>query len=375
MRTRKKTQAPGPASAAAGRASRQQAGERLKVFAVDLASGEAGLEVLARGCVKALKRFHDLNLILTGDEARIRAAFKKTPKLLRRITVKHTTDTIAMNANAAMESRSASSASVVLAAESVAAGEAFGFFSAGNTGATISSATLRLGLLPGVLRAALATVLPSSKGHMLLVDSGAGIDLSPERYLCMARLAEAYMKVIFGKEKSRVCLLNIGEEPNKGTRVLRRAYALLAERLPSFAGNIEPSDIFSGEADIILCDGFVGNIFIKLSEGIGKHMQRLLRKPLRRRLFPRAKPSQGLASGSALAEHAARRSILRNLHKFTDSERYGGSPLLGLRGIVLVGHGQARDKAVYYAIVNALLLHDAGLVAEMGAFFSGDARE
>ena len=338
----------------------------VRVFAVDLASGEVEPEVLVRGCMKALKRFDDLALILVGDEGRIRAAFKKAPKLLRRVTITHTTDSITMTAHAAKESRRASRASVVLAAESVAKGEAFGFFSSGNTGATISSATLRIGLLPGVPRATLATILPTSKGHMVLVDSGAGIDLSPERYLSMARLAESYMKVIFGKENCRVCLLNIGEEANKGTRVLKRAYALLTKRLPSFAGNMEPSDIFSGEADIILCDGFVGNIFIKLCEGIGRHMQRLVREPLRRRLFSRAK----LSEHSALEEYAARRSMLRNLQKFTDSERYGGSPLLGLRGIVLVGHGQARDKAVYYAIVNALFLHDARLIDEMSAFFA-----
>jgi len=337
-----------------------------RVFAIDLASGEAGLGVLARGCIKALKRFDDLGLILIGDEAGIRAAFAKAPKLLRRVTIRHTTSAIAMTDNAARASRSSPQASVVLAAEACARGDAFGFFSAGHTGATIASATLKLGLIGGVTRATLATVLPSARGHMVLVDSGAAIDLAPERYLCMARLAESYMKAIFGKDRCRVCLLNIGEEANKGTRVLKRAHLLLTKRLPSFCGNIEPSDIFSGEADVILCDGFVGNIFIKLCEGIGRHMQRLVRRPLRRRLFSGAK----LNERSALAEHAARRSILRNLQKFTDSERYGGSPLLGVRGIVLAGHGQAREKAVYNAIANALLLHDAGLVDGISGFFT-----
>jgi phosphate acyltransferase len=333
-----------------------------RVFALDLASGEAGVRVLMRGCVKALKRFPDLSLILVGDEAEIGAALARAPKLRSRVRIRHTGEIIAMHDNAAQASRKLNQASVVLAAEAVARGEAFGFFSAGHTGAAISAATLRIGLFPGVSRAALATVLPSASGPMLLVDSGACIDLSPIRYLTMAHLAEFYMKFVFEKERCRICLLNIGEEANKGTRVLKRAYSLLKKRMPSFGGNIEPSDIFSGEADIILCDGFVGNIFIKLCEGVGRHMQRLIRRP-RRRFFSSSRKKDHPA------ENAAHRIILRNLKKFTDSERYGGSPLLGLKGIVLIGHGQARGNAIYNAIVNALMLHDTKLIEEMNNYF------
>jgi len=336
-----------------------------RVFALDLASGEAGVRVLMRGCVKALKRFPDLSLILVGDEAEISAALTRAPRLRSRIRIRHTGEIIAMHDNAAQASRKKSQASVILAAEAVASGEAFGFFSAGHTGAAISAATLRIGLFPGVTRAVLATILPSASGPMLLVDSGACIDLSPVRYLIMARLAEFYMKFVFAKERCRICLLNIGEEPNKGTRVLKRAYTLLKKRMPSFGGNIEPSDIFSGEADIILCDGFVGNIFIKLCEGVGRHMQRLIRKP-RRRFFSGSRKKKFSAPA---AENTVHHSILRNLKKFTDSERYGGSPLLGLKGIVLIGHGQARGNAIYNAIANALMLHDAKLIEEMNTYF------
>ncbi|MDR2733288.1 MAG: phosphate acyltransferase [Spirochaetota bacterium] len=337
-----------------------------RVFAIDLASGEAGVTVLMRGCVKALRRFQYLRLILVGDEAGISAILARTASRLRsRVRIIHTGEIIAMTDSAAEASRKKNRASVVLAAEAVARGEAFGFFSAGNTGAAISAATLQIGLLPGVTRAVLATVLPSASGPMLLVDSGAGIDLSPVRYLAMARLAESYMKFVFGLGRCRTCLLNIGEEPNKGTRVLKRAYTLLEKHLPSFGGNIEPSDIFSGEADVILCDGFVGNIFIKLCEGVGKHIQRLVKGP-RRRFFSGSR----IREHSAPAENAAHRMILRNLKKFTDSERYGGSPLLGVKGIVLIGHGQARENAIYNAIAGALLLHDAKLIEEMKNYFT-----
>lgn len=314
-----------------------------------------------------MRAFSELDLVLVGDEERIKNGFGRHRKLLRRVTILHTQDVIGMGEDPASSVRARQESSVVLAARAVARGEAFGFFSPGNTGATIAAATLHTGLLPGVLRAALATLLPTGSGHMLLLDSGAGVDLTPDRFLCFGRLGEAFMKSLFGLDQCRICLLNIGEEPNKGTRVLRRTHALLSRRLPSFTGNIEPSDIFSGSADVVLCDGFVGNIFIKLCEGIGRQMQRLIRQPVHKRLLPSQKER---ASVLEKTERATRQSILRHLKKFTDPEVYGGAPLLGLKGIVLAGHGKSGPSAVYNAIAAAIALNRSQMVEKMRAAFA-----
>ena len=336
------------------------------VFTIDLAGGEAGCEVLAAGCIKALRRFENLTLILVGSENLIRRAFRHNKRLLPRIRIIHTESVIGMDEDPVRAIKKKPSASIMLATRTVADGEAFGMFSPGHTGATITAAIMLLGLFPGIARPTLATTIPTAGGHMVLVDSGANPDLTPEKFLCFARLAETYMQAVYGLTQCRIRLLNIGAEANKGTRLLKQTHALLTRELPSFAGNIESVDVFAGETDVLLCDGFVGNVFIKLCEGIGRQLQRLIRKPLHKRILGgHAKTEQT----SLLAEHATRRSILRNLRKFTNSENYGGVPLLGVKGIVLVGHGQARDMAVYNAIANALLLEEAQLQTALEVAF------
>jgi len=318
--------------------------------------------VLVRGCIRALRVFPELDLIVVGDETILRNAFRRHKKLLGRTTIIHSIDVIAMHEDPATAVRSRPEASIVLAAGTVSSGRSFGLFSPGNTGATIAAATLGIGLLPGTLRAALATILPTARGQMLLLDVGAGVDLPPERYLCLGRLGEAFMTSLFGMAECRVCLLNIGEEPNKGTKVLKQTYALLEEHLASFAGNIEPSDIFSGKADVVLCDGFIGNIFIKLCEGIGRQMQRVIKQAAVSKTRPKQTREELAREQSG---KATRQTILRHLKKFTDPEAYGGAPLLGVRGIVLVGHGKTGPRAIYNAIAASLALQRAGMIEKI----------
>lgn len=318
--------------------------------------------MLVKGCVRALRVFPELDLIIVGDEAIVRSAFRRHKKLLERTTFIHSTDVIAMHEDPATAVRSRPGASIVLAAKTVASGRSFGLFSPGNTGATIAAATLGIGLLSGTVRAALATILPTARGQMLLLDAGAGIDLPPDRYLCFGRLGEAFMTSLSGLSECRVCLLNIGEEPNKGTKILKRTYGVLEKNLASFAGNIEPSDIFSGKADVVLCDGFIGNIFIKLCEGIGRQMQRVIKQAAAAKNRPRQTREELAREQSG---KATRQNILRHLKKFTDPEAYGGAPLLGVRAIVLVGHGKTGARAIYNAIAAALALQRAGMVEKI----------
>jgi glycerol-3-phosphate acyltransferase PlsX len=175
-------------------------------------------------------------------------------------------------------------------------------------------------------------------------------------------LALAYVGAVFRTVEPKIGLLNIGSEPNKGNRIVRRAHALFRHHLPGFIGNVEGFDIFSGKCDIVVCDGFIGNILIKLSEGLGRQVIRLVRSRTEK-TFRR----KGAAEGDSPLR--SEQSFTREMKRMTDSEKFGGIPLLGVRGVVLVGHGQARSRAVYNAIRAALALHANNLPERMQEAF------
>ena len=291
-----------------------------------------------------------LDLIVVGDETILRNAFRRHQSF-GRTTIIHSIDVIAMHEDPATAVGAGQRHPLFLRRD-VSSGRSFGLFSPGNTGATSlrpPSGSDSPGDAPGCSR----DHSPDGPGTDAPLDVGAGVDLPPERYL-FGPSWEAFMTSLFGMAECRVCLLNIGEEPNKGTKVLKQTYALLEEHLASFAGNIEPSDIFSGKADVVLCDGFIGNIFIKLCEGIGRQMQRVIKQAAVSKTRPKQTREELAREQSG---KATRQTILRHLKKFTDPEAYGGAPLLGVRGIVLVGHGKNGPRAIYNAIAASLALN------------------
>jgi len=231
-------------------------------------------------------------------------------------------------------------ASIKVAAELVARGEAAALFSAGHTGATVVAAHAAFGMLPGVDRPALAATIPTRRQPAILLDVGATVECRPAHLLQFAIMGAMYARVGFGVEQPRVGLLSIGEEETKGNELTREAHRLLKSARLSFIGNIEARDVYNGAADVIVCDGFTGNVALKISEGLVEVVEELLGDELSSTFTMRV--------GSLLTRRA-----LRRFRRRVDYSEYGGAPLLGVAGIVVVGHGRSGAKAVRNAIAMA----------------------
>jgi glycerol-3-phosphate acyltransferase PlsX len=231
-------------------------------------------------------------------------------------------------------------ASIRVAADLVARGEAAALFSAGHTGASVLAAHAAFGMLPGVDRPALAATIPTRARPAILLDVGASVECRPAHLLQFAVMGSVYARVALGAEQPRVGLLSIGEEETKGNDLTREAHRLLKGAPLSFIGNVEARDVYSGAADVIVCDGFTGNVALKISEGLVETMEDLLREELSSTITLRV--------GSLLTRRA-----MRHFRRRVDYSEYGGAPLLGVAGITIVGHGRSSAKAVRNAVAMA----------------------
>jgi glycerol-3-phosphate acyltransferase PlsX len=211
------------------------------------------------------------------------------------------------------------------------------FFSAGNTGAAVCAATLSLGLLPGIERPGIAIVVPTLKGISVMIDVGANIDPKPMQMLQYGIMADAYLRYILQRTNPKVGLLNIGEEESKGTDFIKETHELLSKSKLNFTGNIEGKDIFSGKCDVIVCDGFVGNVALKVSESLAEALQAFLKRQLK-------------SNPMGILGFFLLRSSFSRFKKETDYSEYGGAPLLGVNGIVIIGHGRSNVNAIKNAI-------------------------
>jgi glycerol-3-phosphate acyltransferase PlsX len=240
-------------------------------------------------------------------------------------------------------------ASIRVAADLVSTGEAAALFSAGNTGATVIAAHGALGKLPGVDRPALATTIPTRRQPAVLIDSGATVGCRPLHLVQFAVMGSVFARVALGIERPRVGLLSIGEEETKGNELTRETHQLLKAAPVNFVGNVEARDAYSGDADVIVCDGFTGNVVLKVSEGLVETVEELLREELSRTWVPRV--------GYLLSRRAFRRFRRR-----VDYSEYGGVPLLGMAGLCIVGHGRSSPKAVRNAVALAQRFAATGFV-------------
>jgi glycerol-3-phosphate acyltransferase PlsX len=232
-------------------------------------------------------------------------------------------------------------ASIRVAAELVERGEAAALCSAGNTGATVMAAHGAFGMLPGVDRPALAAAIPTRKGRpAILLDVGASVECRPQHLLQFAVMGRLYARVAFDVESPRIGLLSTGEEATKGNELTREAHRLLQASSLPFIGNVEARDVYSGDADVIVCDGFTGNVALKISEGLVEVVEALLREELSSTVTMRV--------GSLLTRRA-----LRHFRRRVDYSEYGGAPLLGVAGATIVGHGRSSAKAVRNAVAMA----------------------
>ncbi len=303
--------------------------------------GDYGPDPIVEGTLEALKK-QSFSALLVGDSAQLES---KIPKAFKeRIEIVHCTDVIQMDDAAANAIRRKES-SIFVATELLKNGKADVLVSAGHSGATMSLATLRLGRIEGVSRPAIATVLPHiGGGEFLLLDAGANVDCTAEHLHTFAIMGYEYAKSVLGYPKPKVALLSIGEEECKGNELTKGAYALLQD-FPSFVGNIEGDDIFSSDIAVVVCDGFVGNIALKTSEGVADAIANFIKNFV--------KESVSSKIGALLM-----RKVFRKLKKRLDYAEYGGAPLLGVNGNVIIGHGKSNPKAIYNAIKQGIIAHE-----------------
>ncbi len=303
---------------------------------VDAMGGDHAPHVVIEGVIAAVKEY-DVHVILTGDQAQIKLLLDKNKYSGNNISIHHTTEAIDMCEPAANAVRRKRDSSIVVGINLVKEGKADAFFSAGNTGAVVCAATLGLRLLPQVERPGIAIVTPTLKDISLIIDVGANISPKPIHLLHYGIMGDAYMQHILKRPNPRVGILNIGEEEEKGTEFIKETRVLLEKSNLNFIGNIEGKDLFSGKCEIILCDGFVGNIALKVSESAIEAMQTFLKRNLLNSFLGKIGLLFMLPS-------------LKRLKKQLDYAEYGGAPLLGIDGVVIIGHGRSNARAIKNAI-------------------------
>lgn len=298
--------------------------------------GDHAPGVVIEGAVAAAKEYN-AEIILVGDGPTIDSLLKKERYNGTNISVHHAPDVIGMDESAATSVRRKRNSSIVVGVNLVKEGKAAAFFSAGNTGAVVCAGTLGLGLLPGIERPGIAIVTPTLKGISIIIDVGANIDPKPTQLLQYGIMADAYSRYILNIQNPSVGLLNIGEEEAKGTDFIRETHELLGKSHLNFTGNVEGKDLFSGKCDVIICDGFVGNVALKVSESAAETMQIFLKRHLL---------SNFLGKIGLLFLMPS----LKRFKKELDYSEYGGAPLLGVNGVVIIGHGRSNVKAIKNAI-------------------------
>lgn len=317
-------------------------------IAVDAMGGDLAPQAVLEGVSAALAADPSLHVLLVGS-AEVVQPFALVHDRCEAVV---TTQVIGMDEHPAGAVRSKPDSSIVVGCRLVKQGRADGFFSAGSTGAAMAAATLVIGRIRGVLRPAIATVLPTAGAPCVLLDVGANADCKPEHLAQFATMGSAYATAALGIPSPRVGLLNIGEEPSKGSQLAQDAYALLEVHAANFIGNVEGRDIPAGTADVVVTDGFTGNVVLKLMEGMSKHLlgqfkAALMSSPVNKVAAAVLKPSLGA------------------LRDKLDPDLHGAAPLLGIDGLALIGHGSSGPRAVASALRVGAVAVRAGLVARI----------
>ena len=327
-------------------------------IAVDAMGGDRAPEEVVAGAVLAVETF-GANVVLVGDEARIRPLLHGTAG--DRIAVEHAPEAVPMDQPASQALRGSERTSLGRAVEMMKSGEVDGVVSAGNSGAFLAISLVKLRTIEGIARPAIATVWPALKGPSVLLDSGANVDCRPEWLVQFGIMGSAYARAALGIERPRVAVLSVGEERTKGNASVLEAAALLDRAPVHFIGNIEGKDMFHNVADVIVADGFVGNVVLKTCEGMIGDLGSIMKKEVL---------GGGLAAKLGAALLLPR---LRGLRKRYDYETYGGAPLLGLRGNCIVSHGRVSRNGIKHAIRAAVEEARADVVGKIAALVAGEA--
>lgn len=307
------------------------------IIALDAMGGDYAPAVPIEGAVEVVKESSDINVVLVGDESIISKELENKSFPKDRIFLKHASQVVNMDESPITAVRKKKDSSIRRGIELVKKGEANGFVSAGHSGVIMATALIVLGTAKFVDRPAIAATMPTLKDPFLLIDAGANIHCKPENLLQFSLMGNIYSKLIFNKQEPRIALVSTGEEDSKGNELTKEAFKLLKESDINFVGNVDGKDIFTGEYDVLICDGFTGNIILKTSEGLADAIIKMLKREVAKLTTSRI--------GYLLIKPA-----LKNFKKKTDYDEYGGAPLLGINGTCIISHGRSTSKAIRNAI-------------------------
>ncbi|CAM8345805.1 phosphate acyltransferase PlsX [Candidatus Methylopumilus universalis] len=310
-------------------------------LAVDAMGGDHGPSVTIPASINALSKYDQLHIILVGDKELIQTELQKNKYTNTRLSIQHASEVVEMDESPQSALKNKKDSSMRIAINLIKEEKAQACISAGNTGALMATARYVLKMLPGIDRPAIASSLPNQKGTTYMLDLGANTDCTAENLLQFAVMGAMLVSSVTGKPKPSIGLLNIGSEDIKGNEVVKQAGELLRRSHLNFYGNVEGNDIFKGTTDVVVCDGFVGNVALKSAEGIAQLMGRFLTQEFKRNWI-----TKSMAFVSLL--------VLNRFKKRLDPRRYNGASFLGLKGIVIKSHGGADSYSFFYAIRTAI---------------------
>ena len=330
-------------------------------IAIDAMGGDNAPEAVVNGSLKAISDFKDITLKLVGKESVISKYLQGRSFDNDRLVIINADEEISMEDAPAKAIRRKKEASIVIASELVKQGKAKALIAAGSTGAAMSAGVLKIGRLKGIKRPAISTLFPTEKEPTLILDAGANTNAEPEYLQQFALMGQIYAKKILKRDRPKIGLMNVGEEKGKGSKLVNEAFDLIDNdlRIDNFAGNIEGRDIFTGEYDVIVTDGFTGNVILKTTEGLAEFMFSLLKDALTSDIKSKL--------GAFLVK-----DNLKAMKKKVDYREYGGAPLLGLNEIVIIGHGSSDATAFYNAIRVARDTIKEQVVAEIASEIARD---
>lgn len=307
-------------------------------IALDAMGGDRGSHEVVAGAVQAVDDLEDVEITLFGDEKIINAVLRELNQSRNpRLKVTHTSQVIGMDESPFVAVRKKRDSSIIVAFDHLKKGKVDAVVSAGNSGATMAAAIRSLGRLKNVSRPGIASVFPTLKGPVVMMDVGANVDCRPQHLFQFGIMASAFAQVLFEIPQPRIGLLSIGEETGKGNLLVKRAHELFQQSPLNFIGNVEGRDTFQGDVDVIVCDGFVGNVCLKLSEGLAEAVLAMLREEIAK-------------SVKAQVGYLFAKEAFTHFRKRVDYAEYGGAPLLGLNGTGIISHGRSNARAIKNAV-------------------------
>ncbi|MCY6356712.1 phosphate acyltransferase PlsX [Clostridium sp. ZS2-4] len=321
-------------------------------IAIDGMGGDHSPYSVVQGCIEAVKEYKNIEIIITGPEALISRELSKYKEQYDNISILDAKEIISNNEHPVMALRRKKDSSIYRALELVKKGEADAVISAGSTGAFLAGATLVIGRIKGVNRPALAPVMPGKNGPFMVIDCGANAECKPNNLVQFAQMGEIYFKNILNVKNPTVGLINIGSEEEKGNELTKEAHKLLKEYDFNFIGNVEPREIPTGDVNVLVCDGFVGNTVLKMYEGVAQTIFSTLKEEI---MF-----SFRTKLGGALLK-----PLFTKFKKDFDYKEYGGAAFLGVNGICIKAHGSSDGKAIKNAIRQAINFNENDIIGKI----------